>query len=47
MVLFDMTHNNSMTILATPAYAAPVSCAHTRVGEEWFDDQALAVRCAS
>jgi hypothetical protein len=47
MVLFDMTCNNSMTILATPAHAAPVSCAHNRAGEERFDDQALAERCAS
>jgi hypothetical protein len=47
MVLFDMTCNNSMTILATPAHAAPVPCAHNRAGEERFDDQALAERCAS
>jgi hypothetical protein len=47
MVLFDMTCNNSMTILATPASAAPVPCAPDRVGEERFDDQALAERCAS
>jgi hypothetical protein len=47
MVLLDMTYSNSMTILATPAHAAPVPCAHNRVGEERFDDQALAERCAS
>jgi hypothetical protein len=51
MVLFDMTCNNSipksMLFLATPAQAAPVSCAHTRAGEERFDNQALAEGCAS
>jgi hypothetical protein len=46
MVLFDMTYDNSMTILATPASAAPVSCAHSRAGEERFDYQALAEGCA-
>jgi len=46
MVLFDMTCDNSMTILATPAHAAPVSCAPNRAGEERFDHEALAEGCA-
>ena len=47
MVLFDMTCSNSITILVTPAHAAPVPCAYDRAGEERFDHQALAEGCAS
>ena len=46
MVQFDMTCDNPMTILVTPALAAPVPCVHSRAGEERFDHQALAEGCA-